>query len=86
MKSKLEIPAKKRKHITHFFVEAITYRVPLSVTKIIVYADRTSYPICPRCAMSLEREYMVFCDRCGQKLNWDLLEYAKIYRPNYMRK
>ena len=86
METKLRNLAKKPKYITRLFLDAITYRVPLSVTKVIVYRDGTTYPICPRCLMSLDREYMSFCDRCGQKLNWDLLDHAKICRPNDRRK
>ena len=86
METKLKKPAGKPKRFTRFFLEAITYRVPLPVTKVIVYRSGTSCPVCPRCSMSLEREYMAFCDRCGQKLNWDLLEHAKLCRPGYNRK
>ena len=86
METKLRNPAKKHKRITQLFLDAIIYRVPLSVTKVIAYRDGTTYPICPRCLMSLDREYMSFCDRCGQKLNWDLLGYAKICHPNLKRK
>lgn len=62
------------------FTEAISYRVPLPITKVIVYTN-TSYPVCPRCSMSIEREYMSFCDRCGQKLSWHLLDHAIICYP-----
>lgn len=80
MKNNLETPAKKHKYPIRVIMEAVTYRVPLPVTKVIAYTSST-YPVCPRCALSLEREYMAFCDRCGQRLNWDFFEYAKIYRP-----
>jgi len=86
MRNKLENPAKKRKNTIHLFTEAIAYRVPLPVTKVIVYADNTAYPICPRCASALEREYVFFCDQCGQKLNWNLFEYARVVRPGFKRK
>ena len=84
MKSNLTIPAKKRKHSMRLFMEVVTYRVPLPVTKVIAFTN-TTYPLCPRCDLSLEREYMSFCDRCGQKLNWDLFEHAAICRPGYLR-
>ena len=67
----------KRTHSLHLFMEAITYRIPLPVTKVIALTN-TTYPICPRCTLSLDREYMSFCDRCGQRLNWDYLEHAKV--------
>ena len=84
MKSSLAILAKKRKLLVHLFMDAITYRVPLPVTKLIALTN-TTYPLCPRCNLSLEREYMSFCDRCGQKLNWDLFEHAKVIHPGYKK-
>lgn len=86
MKNELESPAKKRKHNLRLLAEAVSYRTPLPVIKIIVYADNTAYPLCPRCESALEREYVFFCDQCGQKLNWDLFEYAKVVRPGSKRK
>lgn len=86
MKSELETSAKKQNRISHLFFQAVTYRVPLSITKIIVYADDAAYPLCPRCSMGLDREYMAFCDRCGQKLNWGLFKYARVVRPAWKRK
>ena len=68
----------------HLLMDAVTYRSPLPVEKVIAYANNT-YPVCPRCELSLEREYMSFCDRCGQRLNWDLFEHAKIICPDYQK-
>lgn len=31
----------------------------------------TTFPVCPRCMSSMEREFQAFCDSCGQKLQWD---------------
>ena len=84
MKSDLLTLATKPKHSIRLFTDAVSYRVPLLVTKVIAYAN-TTYPVCPRCAVSLDREYMSFCDRCGQKLNWDLFGYAKVIHPDYKR-
>ena len=82
MKNNLVISAAKSKYSIRLFIDAATYRVPFPVTKVIACAN-TTYPISPRCAVSLDREYMSFCDRCGQKLNWDLFEYAKVIDPVY---
>ena len=82
MKSNLVIPSTKAKRSMTLFTNAVSYRIPLPVTKVIACAN-TTYPICPRCAVSLEREYMSFCDRCGQKLNWDLFAYAKVTGADY---
>ena len=82
MNSNLPYLAEKSKHSIRILADAVSYRIPLPVTKVIVYS-KTSYPICPRCTVSLEREYVSFCDRCGQKLNWDLFEHAKVIHPVY---
>ena len=84
MNSDLLFLATKSKHSIRMFADAVSYRIPLPVTKVIAY-NKTTYPICPRCAVSLDREYMYFCDRCGQKLNWDLFEYAKVIYPDYKK-
>ena len=59
-------------------IAAYLYRVPLPVTEVMVYGDGDSYPVCPRCDCTLDREYMRFCDRCGQRLFWATLDTAKI--------
>ena len=82
MNSNLPAFATNAKPSIRIFAAAVSYRIPRPVTKVIAYS-KTSYPICPRCAVSLEREYMAFCDRCGQKLNWDFLEHAKMIYPEY---
>ena len=58
---------------------ALSYRTALPVTKIVKYS-LIGYccPLCPRCGGSLEREYVRFCDRCGQKLCWDSIDRAEI--------
>lgn len=58
--------------------EAISYRLPRPVTEIVQYASGACHPICPRCNIPMEREYMNFCDRCGQKLNWSALHLARV--------
>lgn len=60
--------------------EAISYRIPLPVTEIVEYTVDGGYPVCPRCHIPMEREYMRFCDRCGQRLNWSFLPLASVRR------
>ena len=84
MKNNLATPAARSRHSIHLFMDAVSYRIPLPVTKVIAYSN-TTYPICPRCTISLEREYMSFCDRCGQKLNWNFLEHANVIYPGYKK-
>lgn len=61
--------------------ETIDYRTPRIVTEMIVYQDlfgETGYYICPRCDCTLDREFVHFCDRCGQRLNWRKYMHVKI--------
>lgn len=70
---------RERKNPVGYLVDAASYRVALPVTKLIQYPTYGDcYPLCPRCGRSMEREYMNFCDRCGQRLNWDRLNEAMI--------
>lgn len=63
--------------------EAITYRIPMEVTQILKRLNGDCYPVCPRCKMTMEREYMCFCDRCGQKLGWSKLKDAVFVYSGY---
>lgn len=58
--------------------EMLSYRSPMLVKEIKVYRGGNSYPICPRCDCTFEREYQRFCDRCGQRLKWTGFSRAKI--------
>ena len=59
-------------------VAAYLYRLPLPVTEMLQLTDGTSFPICPRCDRSIDKEYMAYCDRCGQHLAWEWYEFAHI--------
>ncbi len=51
--------------------EEITYRIPMEIQQLRYYTyNHTSYAVCPRCRISLDREYIRFCDVCGQRLSW----------------
>ncbi len=52
------------------FFLAASYRSVLQVTQIRDFPDE-SYAVCPRCRTTLPREYMRYCDRCGQCLGWE---------------
>ena len=58
--------------------EKLLYREPMFVTEIEVWGNGYSFPVCPRCDCSIEREYQSFCDRCGQNLSWKWLSRAKL--------
>ena len=57
---------------------AWTYRIPLPVRKVLLLVNGDSYPICPRCDRALDREYMNFCDNCGQRLEWSYFDFASV--------
>lgn len=57
-----------------------SYRRGMPVTEMRVscspFYGETGYYVCPRCSITMEREFMAFCDRCGQKLDWK--DYKKV--------
>ena len=63
-------------------VQALLRDRPLRVSKVIAFPDSSSYPVCPNCNTTLEREYQRFCDRCGQRLDWRDFEHAQIIYPD----
>ena len=59
----------------------IPYRFPLSVNTVRAFQtwpDQSTYPVCPRCEHTMEREYQAFCSRCGQKLSWRRFAKAEV--------
>ena len=69
-----------------YFLQALSYRVAIPVTKWMqLPVSGYCYPVCPRCEMSMDREYMSFCDRCGQRLSWDFIDHAEIVRVSNQR-
>ena len=56
------------------------WRVPIPVTELKVLSNcpgRPAYYVCPQCELTMEREFMFFCDRCGQRLSWRSCQTAK---------
>ena len=56
-----------------FFYLLLSYRVPMMVRDLMAFRQargKDSYYICPRCQELLEREFIAYCSRCGQCLNW----------------
>ena len=57
------------------------FRLHLTVTEYILFHDslcgESIYYVCPRCGITLDREYQAFCDRCGQRLDWKEIDKAK---------
>lgn len=58
-------------------ISAVQYRIPLPVVEVLLFDNGNSFPICPRCDCTIEREYMCFCDRCGQRLAWAMFDFAR---------
>ena len=69
---------------TAFFL--LSFRTPMSINELMEFPcgwGTTAYYVCPRCGITLEREYQSFCDRCGQHLNWRSCRNAKVVKaPN----
>lgn len=61
---------KRYQGIRDFQGNALSYRMPLLVTQTRTYPKGNSYPVCPRCGGCIDREYVNFCDQCGQRLVW----------------
>lgn len=61
-----------------------SYRKGMIVNEVMVYNTwfgKTGYYVCPRCKITMDREFMSFCDRCGQKLDWKYYRKAKVIYP-----
>ncbi len=63
---------KRRKRVAKWR-KAYSYRIPMQIRLYICMLHGEVYPVCPRCSSSLERDYILHCNRCGQKLGWDRL-------------
>ncbi len=64
--------------------QEISFREPMPVTQIRSlhwYYGITGFPACPRCGVTMEREYQSYCDRCGQHLNWKNFSKATVILP-----
>lgn len=61
---------------------AVSYRRPMPVRQVFRSRNGEAYPVCPRCCRSIDREFMRFCDRCGQRLGWRGFSCAEVrYAP-----
>ena len=68
-----------------FLLSQASYRAAMCITEVMVFKStwmgETGYYVCPRCHITLEREFMSFCDRCGQHLDWKNYKKAAIIYP-----
>lgn len=59
----------------------LEYRRPMQVSEVKIFPTfprKTGYYVCPRCKITMDREFMAFCDRCGQCLDWHGYRNAKV--------
>ena len=66
-----------------------SYRKGMFIEEIMVFDTwygKTGYYVCPRCKITMDREFMSFCDRCGQKLDWKYYKKAKVIYPGNKNK
>ena len=61
-----------------FAKESVSYRMPMPVLRIEKLPNKDEFPVCPRCNIMLEREWMIYCNQCGQCLDWSMLNQARI--------
>lgn len=64
--------------------QELSFRTVMAVTQLRLFPKDGAYPVCPRCQISLEREYQRFCDHCGQRLGWKGYRKAQIVYPKSM--
>lgn len=73
----------------HLFLLIVSYRSPMPVTELMAFETwqrKDYYYVCPRCGITMEREFMAYCDRCGQHLDWKGYKKVKIVYPGRDKK
>lgn len=59
----------------------LSYRAKLQVREVMQRSNGAYY-LCPRCRISLDRDFQSFCDRCGQHLDWAGYRKARLIFPD----
>ena len=70
--------------IQNVLLWSVPFRFPMPVTEVMIFKTshgNTGYYVCPRCSITMEREFVSVCDRCGQRLNWKGRKKAKVIYP-----
>lgn len=67
--------------LRHLLMRFAEYRMEFPIKEVMVFPNGDAYYVCPRCDMTLEREFMSYCDRCGQHLGWRGYRKAKVIYP-----
>ena len=55
-----------------------TYRWHWKVKVVCSYRWGAEFPKCPRCGITMEYEYQLFCNRYGQRLNWSEFDNVEV--------
>ncbi len=63
-----------------FLLSLTQFRVPKMVSDLMIF-QYVSFFVCPQCGITLEREFMKYCDRCGQRLDWRNHKNPRIVFP-----
>jgi len=63
-----------------------SYRAAMKIKEAVLFSGGSIYYCCPRCSITLDREFMSYCDRCGQKLDWTHYKKATVLAPVSKRK
>ena len=58
-----------------------SYRLQMPITEVMIFPNGYAYYVCPRCHITVEREFMTYCNRCGQRLGWKNYKKAKAIYP-----
>lgn len=66
----------------NLFALFASFRTAMLVKEAKLLGDAYLYYCCPRCGITLDREFVRFCDRCGQRLDWTQYRKVKIILPN----
>lgn len=64
--------------LLQLFLSSSSYRQAMKVKELMRFASDFGYFVCPRCRTTLERDFVAYCDRCGQCLDWSGYRKVKI--------
>lgn len=70
----------------HLLAHFMSFRMELPVKEVMIFSNGDAYYVCPRCRITLEREFMAYCDRCGQCLGWKNTNRLMSSIPDTMEK
>lgn len=84
MKTTIRKPLKTLPEDIEALKELASFQIPMKVNELVslhIYDDQDSlFYVCPKCKISLERDFQSYCDRCGQRLDWKDYKKAKIVK------